>query len=198
MSNPSKVFVKRAGADEAALVGDILGDAFGEDPLMRWISPDPDYPRWCWPLAMPFLLPYDEVYMTGNNLGAAMWVPPGSELKIRPSFAMLSDSWRRFGIGAILRFFRLMSMLEKHHPKDHHYYLFAIGVRSAAQGQGIGSSLLEHILHECDRRKVGAYLESGLHNLPFYQRHGFEVRGEITLPHNGPLVLLMYRDPISI
>ena len=196
MSNPSEVFVKRAGSDEAALVGEILGDAFSEDPLMRWISPDPEYPRWCWPLAVPFLLPYDEVYMTGNGLGAAMWVPPGVKLNIRPSLAMLWDSWRRFGIGSILRFFRLMSTLEKHHPKDHHYYLFAIGVRPGSRGQGIGSALLEHVMQECDRQKVGAYLESGSHNLPFYKRHGFEVRSKIALPHNGPPIWLMYRNPI--
>ena len=196
MSEQSNVFVKKAGSDQVALVGEILGDAFSGDPAMTWISPDPQYPKWAWPLAVPFLLPHDEVYMAGNGLGAAMWVPPGVKLNIRPSLAMLWDSWRRFGIGSILRFFRLMSTLEKHHPKDHHYYLFAIGVRPGSRGQGIGSALLEHVLQECDRQKVGAYLESGSHNLPFYKRHGFEERSEIALPHNGPPIWLMHRDPI--
>ena len=196
MSEQSNVFVKKVGYNQAALVGEIFGDAFSEDPLMRWIPPDPEYPRWCWPLAVPFLLPYDEVYITGNGLGAAMWVPPGVKLNIRPSPAMLWNAWRRFGIGSILRFFQLMSTLEKHHPKDNHYYLFAIGVRSGSRGQGIGSALLEHVLQECDRRKVGAYLESGSHNLPFYKRHGFDVRSKIALPHNGPPAWLMYRNPI--
>ena len=196
MSDQSNVFVKKADSDQVALVGEILGDAFSEDPLMRWISPNREYPRWCWPLAVPFLLPHDEVYMAGNGLGAAMWVPLGVKLNIRPSLAMLWDSWRRFGIGSILRFFQLMSTLEKHHPKDHHYYLFAIGVRPGSRGQGIGSALLEHVLQECDRQKVGAYLESGSHNLPFYKRHGFEVRSKIALPHNGPPIWLMYRNPI--
>jgi len=196
MSDPSEVFVKRAGADEVASVGDILGDAFGADPVMKWISPNPEYPRWCWPVAVPFILPHHEVYVTENGLGAAMWLPPGVKLDIRPSLAMLWDSWRRFGIGSIFRFFRLMSTLEKHHPKDNHYYLFAIGVRSGSRCQGIGSALLEHVLQECDRRKVGAYLENSKSlNLPFYKQHGFEVRSEIVLPHNGPPFYLMYRKP---
>ena len=197
MSDTSEVCVRPAGADEVSLVGEILGDAFSEDPLMRWISPDPTYPRWCWPLAVPFLLPHNEVYVTGNGLGTSMWLPPGMKLNIRPSPAMLWNAWRRFGFGSIIRFFRLMSILEKHHPKGSHYYLFAIGVRSSAQRQGIGSSLLEYILHKCDRRRVGVYLESGLPNVPFYQRHGFEVRGEVVLPRNGPSLFLMYRDPMA-
>jgi GNAT superfamily N-acetyltransferase len=195
MSEPSRVIVKRAGVDEATLVGEILGEAFGVDPLMKWISPDPEYPRWCWPLAVSFFLPYQEVYVTENGLGAAMWLPPGVELNIRPSLAMLWDAWWRFGIKSILRFFHYMSTLEKHHPKDKHYYLFAIGVRSASRRQGISSVLLEHVLQKCDRLKVRAYLEtSETLNLPFYQRYGFEVRSEIALHHNGPPLWLMYRE----
>jgi len=196
MSDPSEVFVKRAGADDAASVGEILGDALGTDPMMKWISPDPEYPRWCWPMAVSIFFPNLEVYVTENGLGAAMWLPPGIELNIRPSLAMLWNSWRRFGIGSILRFFRLMSTLEKHHPKDNHYYLFAIGVRSGSKGQGIGSALLETVLQKCDHEKVGVYLEnSNSLNLPFYKRHGFKVRSEIALPKNGLNLYLMYREP---
>ena len=40
MSDQSNVFVKKAGSDQAALVGEILGEAFSGDPVMTWISPD--------------------------------------------------------------------------------------------------------------------------------------------------------------
>jgi ribosomal protein S18 acetylase RimI-like enzyme len=197
MSDSPEVFVMRAGPEDAALVAEILADAFSDDPVGRWISPDPEYPRWCWPVIAPFLLGHDEVYITGDRLGAAMWVPPGAKLDIKLGLAALWGYWRRFGLGAIGRLLRLMIGMEKHHPKEPHYYLFAIGVRPEAKGRGIGSALLERVLRECDRRKVVAYLEnSNPLNLPFYQRHGFEVRGEITLRHNGPTLWLMYRDPI--
>ena len=196
MSDPSKLFVKRAGADDAALVGEILGEAFGADPVARWITPNPEYPRWCWPVVVSLFWPYHEVYVTENGLGAAMWVPPGAKPDIKLSLAMLWNSWRRFGTGSILRLFRIMSMMGKYHPKDNHYYLFAIGVRSGSKGQGIGSALLENVLQKCDCENVGAYLEnSNSQNLPFYQRHGFEVRNEIAMPHNGPSLFLMYREP---
>jgi len=199
MSDPSKVFVKRAGEDEAASVGEILGDAFDADPVARWITPNQEYPKWCWPVAVPFILPHHEVYVTENGLGAAMWVPPGDELNIRPGLAILWDLWRRFGIRSILRLIRLMKMMGKYHPRDNHYYLLAIGVRSGSKGQGIGSALLENVLQKCDHEKVGAYLEnSNSLNLPFYQRHGFEMRSEIALPNNGPSLYLMYREPQKI
>ena len=195
MSDSSEVLVKRAGRDQAALVGEILADAFGADPVGKWISPDPEYPAWCWPLLVPLMVPPGELYLAGEGLGAAIWVPPGAKLDMKLGIAVLWDYWRRFGLGSILRFFRLMIPMEKQHPKDPHYYLFAVGVRSEAKGRGIGSALLEPVLQECDRRKVVAYLEnSNPLNLPFYQRHGFEVRGEITMPRNGPTLWLMYRD----
>ena len=56
MSDSSEVLVKRAGPEDAALVGEILADAFAVDPVGKWICPDPEYPRWCWPVAVPFLL----------------------------------------------------------------------------------------------------------------------------------------------
>ena len=88
----------RAGRKEAALVGEILVNAFSADPVGNWISPDPEYPKWCWPLIVPFLLPHDEVYVAGNGLGAAMWVPPGAELDIKLGLTAFCDYWREYRV----------------------------------------------------------------------------------------------------
>ncbi|MGB2864166.1 MAG: GNAT family N-acetyltransferase [Sedimentisphaerales bacterium] len=196
MSEPSEVFVKRAGADDAAVVGEILGDAFGDDPVGKWISADPEYTKWCWSTLVNLFIPELEVYVTENKMGAALWVPPGVKPNIKPGLAIFWYWWRRFGFGSILRFVRLMKMMDKVHPKDDHYYLLTVGVRCDSKGQGIGSNLLESVLQKCDHEKVGAYLEnSNSQNLPFYLRHGFEVRSEITVPSNGPSLWPMYREP---
>ena len=31
--------------------------------------------------------------------------------------------------------------------------------------------------------------------MPFYERHGFTVIGELTIPGGGPTLWLMWRDP---
>lgn len=196
MSDTSQVLVRKAAVDEAALVGEILGDAFDGDPVGRWFSGDPGFSAWFWSVLTPLMSQFAEMYIAGDGQGAAIWVPPNAEMKIRPPLGVAWAFWRRFGIGAILRFVRVMTMTEKYHPEDEHYYLLGVGVRPESKGGGIGSALLEPVLQECDRSKVVAYLEnSDPRNLPFYRRHGFEVREEVTLPGNGPKLFMMYREP---
>jgi hypothetical protein len=31
--------------------------------------------------------------------------------------------------------------------------------------------------------------------VPFYERHGFRVTGEVSIPRGGPTLWLMWRDP---
>ena len=88
---------------------------------------------------------------------------------------------------------RLRMALERHHPRDPHWYLYAIGVRPDAQGRGLGSQLMMPVLAECDREGVGAYLETAdPRNHSFYQRFGFEIVGEV-LASSAPKIWLMSR-----
>ena len=51
-------------------------------------------------------------------------------------------------------------------------------------------------LDRCDAEHAPAYLESSNpDNVPYYQRFGFEVTGEITLPNGGPTLIPMWRAP---
>jgi len=196
MSVPAEVLIKPVGPNQAGLVTEILAEAFCADPVMEWISRDPVYPKWVWLLLVPLLLSHGEVYVTGDGLGTALWLPPGVSRDMLPNLNGLLRSLGRFGPGAMFRLFQFMSLLEKHHPKESHYYLFALGVRASARGRGIGSALLEHMLAKADRRGVGAYVESSnQRNLTLYEHHGFEVQHKITLPRNGPKLWLLYRRP---
>ena len=81
------------------------------------------------------------------------------------------------------------------HPEEPHWYLFSIGVDPHHQGEGLGSLLMEHALPMSDADGTIAYLESSNpRNVPFYQRHGFEVMHVVQIG-SSPTFTLMARQP---
>jgi GNAT superfamily N-acetyltransferase len=86
--------------------------------------------------------------------------------------------------------------MEACHPHEPlHWYLFIIGSEQAAQGRGLGSALLSHMLHRIDSGGVPAYLESSNErNLDLSARNGFRVTGEVAIPC-GPTIWPMWREP---
>lgn len=83
----------------------------------------------------------------------------------------------------------LETAFTKARPAESVWYLAQIG--AATPGQGIGSALLTHRLANITGP---AYLESSnQRNVPLYQRFGFEVIQEISLPEGGPTLSTMLR-----
>ena len=88
-----------------------------------------------------------------------------------------------------------LGQIERVHPRAPHWYLAVIGTDPPEQGKGVGAALLDPILERCDREATGAYLESSKpENVPWYERFGFTVTGQIDLP-DGPPLWSMWRDP---
>jgi ribosomal protein S18 acetylase RimI-like enzyme len=86
--------------------------------------------------------------------------------------------------------------MEEQHPQDRsHWYLFILGTEQAAQGRGLGSALLAHVLARVDADRMPAYLESSSErNIALYGRHGFEITSEVAIP-GGPRIWPMWRGP---
>ncbi len=87
---------------------------------------------------------------------------------------------------------------EKLHPRAPHWYLALLGTDPDRQGSGLGSAALQPVLDLCDTEGQAAYLESSKEgNVPFYERHGFEVTGTVDLGRGGtgPRLWLMWREP---
>lgn len=141
--------------------------------------------------------PYGETYITEAGDGAAYWNPPGkrphglwNDLSLLPTLLAVS------GLGGARRSIAALSLAEKKHPKEPHYYLLAIGVDPERQGQGIGSTLLAPMAERLDREGVPGFLESSKErNIPLYERFGFKVTEPYDLPHGGPRIWPMWRDP---
>jgi ribosomal protein S18 acetylase RimI-like enzyme len=79
---------------------------------------------------------------------------------------------------------------------DPHFYMFTLGTRAERQGQGLGGRVLAPVLRRCDAQGLPAHLESSNpRNLPFYERHGFRVLGEVRVAADGPVIHPMRREP---
>jgi predicted N-acetyltransferase YhbS len=95
-----------------------------------------------------------------------------------------------------LRSMAVLSRIERVHPTEPHWYLAVLGTDPAHQGKGIGGALQRVVLDRCDREGVPAYLESSKEsNVPYYERFGWRVTSELTLPKGGPTLYLMWREP---
>ncbi|WP_218005228.1 GNAT family N-acetyltransferase [Actinomadura macra] len=193
-----------ADADVAAMAA-VLGRAFDDDPVWRWILPGgPSRSR---RLANLFGLAMRRVHMplgaseaTGRDTAveaAALWDPPGhwhvsTGRQMRLLVPLLGVLGTR--VPAALR---ALGAIEKHHPHEPHWYLSMLGTDPPAQGNGLGGALLRSRLDRCDAEGVPAYLESSKErNVPYYERFGFRVTRELTLPgRGGPPVWLMWREP---
>jgi ribosomal protein S18 acetylase RimI-like enzyme len=194
--------VRLAGDADLATVADALVRAFDDDPVANYFFPSARR-RPAGLRAFFFLqmrreaLPYSGVYTTTERQGAAIWLPPGKPAPTGLAGLVSFLPLVRHVIGNLPATMRLLAALDRHHPKEPHWYLATLGTDPAVQGRGIGSALLQPVLRSCDKEGRRAYLESSKEsNLPFYRRHGFEVSGTIDVPGAPPL-WTMWRDPVS-
>jgi ribosomal protein S18 acetylase RimI-like enzyme len=84
--------------------------------------------------------------------------------------------------------------MEKRHPPEPHFYIRTVGVRTALQGQGVGSMLMQPTLERADSAGLPAYIEASTErSAALYQRLGFRHMGVFELPDGGPPVWPMRR-----
>jgi ribosomal protein S18 acetylase RimI-like enzyme len=170
--------------------------AFGADPAMRWLWPEPRaYLRHFPDLVHGFggrAFAHGAAHVAGVFLGGTLWLPPGvtpDEEALERLITETIPEPRRSEC------FGVLEQMGAAHPKETHWHLAFIGVDPAHQGQGIGAALLRHTLARVDAEHLHAYLESSNPaNISLYRRHGFEVIREIRVGGSPP-VTPMIRVP---
>jgi ribosomal protein S18 acetylase RimI-like enzyme len=195
--------LRRATREDSTLLGEILADAFAEDPVFAWLI-DPNLKHrdqrmrtFFTSMARTYLRQKKPCYVAGDGSAAAMWAAPGKwAFPISEMAIEAAPQTAAFG-RRLQRALRTQLQVESHHPKDpKHWYLGYLGARQANQGQGLGSGLLREVLTKANADGTPAYLESSnIRNVPLYERHGFKVSGEIRALGKGPTIYLMWREP---
>jgi GNAT superfamily N-acetyltransferase len=197
--------VRTALLTDTERVANILGEAFNDDPIFRWLIPNDTarrvgLPHYFRVVGGSLYLPKGLSFVSDDGFGAALWLPPGA-CSDPPLFVGLRLAWRLLcaaGIGGMRRAARILSVFHARRPISAHYYLHAIGVPSAHRGQGRGSALIHQVTTRCDLEGLPAYLESSSErNLALYERHGFRVDGQWQPPAGGLTVWFMTRPPGS-
>ena len=173
--------IKPALVSEQAGVIGVLTLAFSVDPMARWSLPEPAKYLATFPsITKAFggsAFGKGTAYIADGFTGAALWLPPGIESD-EASLKRLFDENTNDDIKEDMQ--RIFEEMKKFHPTEPHWYLPIIGVDPTHQGAGIGSALMTEALRAVDRDGAIAYLESSNpENISLYQRHGFEVIGEI-------------------
>jgi GNAT superfamily N-acetyltransferase len=186
--------IRTATAEDVPALAAALVRAFEDDPVTRYALPSerrrPEQLRRFYTGRFETLLRDELVFCDDERRAAALWAAPDNwRTPLSELLRTRIFSWRTplFLAGGM--------RVEHRHPEEPHFYLAILGVDPSAQGQGLGSAVLRPMLDRCDTEGVPAYLESSKReNLPFYERHGFRVTGELKLPL-GPPLWLMWRDP---
>lgn len=195
--------------DIPALAG-VLGRAFFDDPVFRWLQPDPvrraaTLPGFFAAFARHHFLAGGgvEVAQSASDVGGAtliggatLWDPPGRAVK--PSLreiAVVPAAIRAFR-GRLSAAVDLVEKMKAVHPEEPHWYLATIGSDPQVRGGGFGAALMRSRLDRCDAEYAPAYLESSNpDNIGYYERFGFVVTGEIVTGDGGPSLFPMWRQP---
>ena len=172
----------------------VLG--FSADPLCRWMWPESHvYVDAMTRTAGAFggnAFSAGTALIADESKAAALWLPPGVHPNADEMEAIIGETVRADmaeNVGGVFE------EMDRYHPEDDIWYLPLIAADPAHIGQGLGGALMKHATQRADADGKIAYLESSNpQNVSLYQRHGFEIMGEIRVG-DSPLVTPMIREP---
>lgn len=196
------VEVRTATADAVPKVAAVLADSFINDPVFTWLLPGSlrleARLRTMFAAEMEqYVMPNrGTVWTTSGYDGAVTELPPGAWEMPKSLTGNEALRWARaFGRRLPLAM-RVQRAMEERHLREPHFYLRTIGVRTALQGQGVGSALMLPTLERADSAGLPTYLEaSSERSAALYERLGFVHMDVLELPGDGPPVWPMRRPP---
>jgi GNAT superfamily N-acetyltransferase len=134
------------------------------------------------------------VWTTSGHDGAVAVLPPGAWELPKTVTGREALQWLRAFGTRLPRAGKVQRVMEKRHPHEPHFYIRTVGVRTAMQGQGMGSMLMQPTLERADSAGLPTYIEASTErSATLYERLGFRHLGAFELPGGGPPVWPMLR-----
>jgi len=192
--------VRTAAADAVPTVAAVLADAFINDPVYTWLLPGSLrlMPRLRTMFATEmeqYVLPNGgTAWTTAAYDGAVIELPPGAWQMPKSFTGKEALRWvRAFGRRLSLAM-RVQRAMEERHPREPHFYVRTVGVRTALQGQGVGAALMQPTLKRANSAGLPTYIEASTErSAALYERLGFAHMDVLELPEGGPPVWPMRR-----
>jgi len=171
----------------------VLGRAFTEYELLRYFFHDKTercaVAETFGFIVLSVCLEYGKVYASSKKLeGVSAWLPPGkapfgSWQIIRSVPLSVLFKFGRQGASRMQAYGKYVDNLHRKLVPYPHWCLQIIGVDPAYQRQGFSSRLVRPILERIDREQMPCFVETNSEkNMIIYQRFGFEVISENTIP----------------
>lgn len=179
-----------------------LAAAFADYPFTRHTIAEDDHGARLAGMQRLFVarigLPHGRVWVAPDTDGVdavAVWTTPDSH-RVGDALLELGARLRELAGDRAEIAQAAEAELAPHRPRTPVWFLGTVGVHPDRQGRGLGRAVIEPGLRAADDQGVPCYLETSLAgNVSLYRRLGFEVTGEVELPHGGPTTWTMSRPP---
>jgi ribosomal protein S18 acetylase RimI-like enzyme len=202
------VAIRAIQAGDVGAAADMLARAFQDDPGALIVEPDPtlrhEADRTLFAPVVRYAIPYGRVLVAatddGRILGVATFLPAGHATAsdeemvaagLMEAVAAVPEAAARMG--------PMVDYLEELHARaidGPHARLEFYGVDPAAQGSGVGSRLMAAGHATIDATGERCYLETfTTKNVAFYEKRGYRVVIEGTVPGTETPVWGLVRDP---
>ncbi|MFJ2561450.1 GNAT family N-acetyltransferase [Streptomyces sp. NPDC087568] len=203
------VGIRAAGEGDRELVVRLLDEAFQDDPVSGWVFPEREYRRATHHRLMAaftdIVLAEGRIDVTEDGTACALWLSMPAADGDGPADGGGSEHaddavrLRESVDPANPRVEEIARLMADSHPADRaHEYLWMIGVAPAHQGEGLGGTLVQHVLDRCDREGLPAYLEaSSERSTKLYERLGFTFADHTLDLPDGPRMWPMWREPVT-
>ena len=198
--------ITTAATADADAVAATLAAAFTDDPVFGWLMPrDATRPaalrRFFTIEAAAIVLPHGQSRVartTAGIVGVALVLPAGAWRASLPVLARHSAGFlRAFGFRTP-QAFAINNAMERHHPREPHYYLPYIGVQPDAHNRGIGTALLAPVLARADDEGLPTYLEASNPDCArLYRRLGFRSLRTLRPAGSPPIDLMRRAAPLT-